>query len=908
MSQPYAEERAGSPLARLQYLPHIAAREGNDATLSLILTKARESSPGRGTFLSFLNQKDDDGNTALHLATENGHANAVYKLLCAGAEVDEYDDKYHTALHIAARNGNVQITQHLLDFGSSARVRDSNMRTPLHLAALAGHTDEVSLLIKNGKETLNMEDMDSQAPLFYAAKGHHLDAAKALAEAGANVNARKYGLPLLHQMATLNDADAINVLIEAGADKKLLDFSDRSALYVAAQDGCRNAFASLLKHELEEGDQDNGMGWVLLQRAVEDASLDAVELLLKSEFRKKYIADDTEMEDLLYISAKRNLAKIAKLLQSALILYRKPGENRLWEVLHRAIRDGDPGTVAVLCDIGIDKEARDSTGRNAVYLAAEMHHAAVIDVLKQKKADLAAADDKGETLLHRAIRESNIAALDILVASGALVDAVDHEGKTPLHRAAIKESRAVEILLDALAHVNEEDHDGRTPLHHAVGRVGYDALKIVDMLLRNGGRIFTQDKKKETLLHTAAASGDHRILTLLFDSRKVQKYYQELVNEEGQTALHVAAKHGNLDAVLVLVTQGLSTDALDSSSQTPIQLAIKNGHSRVVNQLLAFENWSATEGAPVPSSYSSYLAMLSGNRETVGFVLNSKAPELESIYLERLYLASTRRFAQRGLKGIKIDETHLAYGEATNNALSWGLPPRAIPWMMRLGFYDYVVLCDDSQSVHDNDLVGTVKNTLDEIAMIAESFTESRITVQFVNAEKSWHSNSGESLRQVADEALRTRREGLALGTKLNDKIVKPMVLDKIDTDTFNKPLVVFVATNGKPDSKEEEAKFFEVIAQCSDYLESKSLGKSSVIFVMSGLAGDAEPGELVNGIKKHKRAKDLVYCVTETLSELMEFGKEPEQAYGPTRKASLILFMNIMVFTLTVILFIAVV
>ncbi|KAK7225425.1 hypothetical protein V2G26_013428 [Clonostachys chloroleuca] len=829
MSQKYAEERAGSPLARLQYLPHIAAKEGNDAALSLILTKSRESSPGRGTFLSFLNQKDDDGNTALHLATENGHINAIHKLLCAGAEVDHCDDKYHTALHIAARRGNVEIIQLLLDFGSNARARDSNMRTPLHLAALAGHTDAASFLIGKGKEAVDMEDMDSQTPLFYAAKNHHLDVAKALRDAGANVNARKYGLPLLHQMASFNDADAIDVLIEVGADKELVDSSHRSALYVAAQEGCRNAFASLLKHEMKKEDDDSDMGWVLLRRAVEDASLDAVELLLKSEFRKKYIEDDTGMENLLYISARRNLAKIAKLLQSSLTQLREPAGNRLWEVLHRAIRDGDPSAVAVLCDIGIDKEARDSAGRNAVYLAAEMHHAAVVEVLKQKQADLEAPDDEGETLLHRAIRESNAVALEILVASGAPLDSVDNEGKTPLHHAAIKESRAVEILVGAMANVNKEDQDGRTPLHHAVAR----------------------DKKKETLLHTAAASGDYHILTLLFDSRKVQKYYQELVNEEGQTALHVAAKHGNLEAVLVLVTQGLSTEALDSSSQTPIELAIKGG---------------------IPES-------------SINFWLSKNAPELESIYLERLYLASTRRFTQRGLKGLDIDETHLSYGEATNNALSWGLSPRAIPWLMKLGFYDYVVLCDDSQSVHDNELVGTVKNTLDEIAKISESFTESRITVQFVNAEKSWQSNSGESLRQVADEALRTRREGLALGTQLETKIVKPMVLDRIDADTFNKPLVIFVVTNGKPESEEEEAKFFEVITQCSDRVEAKSLGKSSVIFVMSGLAGEPERGELVDGIKKHKGAKDLIYSVTETLSELMEFGQEPELTHGPTRK-----------------------
>ncbi|CAH0050901.1 unnamed protein product [Clonostachys solani] len=902
MSQQYAEQRAGSPLARLQYLPHIAAKEGNDAALSLILTKSRESSPGRGTFLSFLDQKDDDGNTALHLATENGHVSAIYKLLCAGAEVDQCDDKYHTALHIAARTGNVEIIQLLLDFGSNARVRDSNMRTPLHLAALAGHTDAASLLIKQGKEAVDMEDMDSQTPLFYASKNHHLDAAKALAEAGADVNAKKYGLPLLHQMASFNDADAIDVLIEVGADIELVDSSNRSALYVAAQEGCRNTFASLLKHEMKKEADDSDMGRVLLRRAVEDASLDAVELLLKSEFRKKYIEDDTDMENLLYISARRNLAKIAKLLQSSLTQFREPGENRLWEVLHRAIRDGDPSAVAILCDIGIDKEARDSAGRNAVYLAAEMHHGAVVEVLTQKKADLETPDDGGETVLHRAIRESNFAALEILVASGGPLDAVDNEGKTPLHRAAIKESRAVEILVAAMASVNIEDQDGRTPLHHAVGRVGYEALKIVDMLLRNGGRVFTQDKKKETILHTAAASGDHHILTLLFDSRKIQKYYQELVNEEGQTALHVAAKHGNLEAVLVLVTQGLSTEALDGSGQTPIQLAIQRGHSRVVNQLLALEKWSAKDSDQARPS--SYLAMLSGNRQTVDFVINSKSPELESIYLERLYLASTRRFTQRGLKGLDVDETHLSYGEATNNALSWGLPPRAIPWMMKLGFYDYVVLCDDSQSVHDNELVGTVKNTLDEIAKIAESFTESQITVQFVNAEKSWHSNCGESLRQVADEALRTRSEGLALGTQLDSKIVKPMVLDRIDADAFNKPLVVFVVTNGKPESEEEEAKFFEVITQCSDHLEAKSLGKSSVIFVMSELAGDPEREELANGIKKHKGAKDLVYCVTETLSDLMEFGKEPELTHGPTRKASLTLFMNIFVCALTVMIF----
>lgn len=53
----------------------------------------------------------------------------------------------------------------------------------------------------------------------------------------------------------------------------------------------------------------------------------------------------------------------------------------------------------------------------------------------------------------------------------------------------------------------------------------------------------------------------------------------------GQTALHAAAKGGHLAVVYVIMQSGAALDKLDKSQNTPLSLAVIQGHNDTVKYL-----------------------------------------------------------------------------------------------------------------------------------------------------------------------------------------------------------------------------------------------------------------------------------------------------------------------------------
>jgi hypothetical protein len=89
---------------------------------------------------------------------------------------------------------------------------------PIHDAALAGQLPKVLELIKSDKDVVNAID-DGFSALMQAARKGHLEVAKALLSAGANINAqknRRHYTALMH--AVINErADMVKFLLKNGA-------------------------------------------------------------------------------------------------------------------------------------------------------------------------------------------------------------------------------------------------------------------------------------------------------------------------------------------------------------------------------------------------------------------------------------------------------------------------------------------------------------------------------------------------------------------------------------------------------------------------------------------------------------------------------------------------------------------
>ena len=78
---------------------------------------------------------DDNGMTALHLASDNGHLETVMLLKEQGSDIHATNNNGMTALHLASWKNHSKIVMYLVKQGSDVNAKDNNGMTALHLAS-----------------------------------------------------------------------------------------------------------------------------------------------------------------------------------------------------------------------------------------------------------------------------------------------------------------------------------------------------------------------------------------------------------------------------------------------------------------------------------------------------------------------------------------------------------------------------------------------------------------------------------------------------------------------------------------------------------------------------------------------------------------------------------------------------
>jgi E3 ubiquitin-protein ligase mind-bomb len=125
---------------------HHAALRGNASALRIMLSKM--------TRLWLINEKKDDGFTALHLAALNNHLEVAEVLLEVGkANKDVQNNDMETALHLAVERQHQQIVKLLVRSGAKVNIADKDGDTALH-EALRLHT------LNQLKQLTDMQNVD----------------------------------------------------------------------------------------------------------------------------------------------------------------------------------------------------------------------------------------------------------------------------------------------------------------------------------------------------------------------------------------------------------------------------------------------------------------------------------------------------------------------------------------------------------------------------------------------------------------------------------------------------------------------------------------------------------------------------------------------------------------------------
>ncbi|KAK9287274.1 hypothetical protein L1049_015687 [Liquidambar formosana] len=195
--------------------------------------------------------------------------------------------------------------------------------------------------------------------------------------------------------------------------------------------------------------------------------------------------------------------------------------------------------------------------------------------------------------LFKAARLGDVAALNKLLEEDPQILeklSLSPSAENPLHIAALagKTDFAKEMIRMMPSFAQELNQDGYSPMHMVSARGN---VEIVGELLTLGGDLcLVRDKDGRTPLHYAAMKGRVNVIKeLLFQCPKAI----EEVTARGETALHVAVKYYQFEALRVLVERFENMDnqywelidAKDKEDKTILELAISTKQHQVVEFL-----------------------------------------------------------------------------------------------------------------------------------------------------------------------------------------------------------------------------------------------------------------------------------------------------------------------------------
>lgn len=301
--------------------------------------------------------------------------------------------------------------------------------------------------------------------------------------------------------------------------------------------------------------------------------------------------------------------------------------------LHLACRTGQISIVRMLIKQRVNLAAEDSDGYDGLKLAAQAGYSEIVRELLDKMADPLKLLRSGDTAIHLAAEFGHPLTVGILLKKSPNgVDYMNNRKYSPLHLAAAR--GYVNILQQLLrvkephdipegSHATDDENDttegsfvitahhNRTPLQLAAENGHLAAVQellepkiddsvrncsiafflaaanghapIVERLLKHGIGNTVVDEEGNTPLHVAARAGHVGVILMLPDT---PQFAVNPKNAKGWTPLHMAANFGNLRTVKELLKLGSDIKLVTDNNDTPLLLAAAGGHRLTARELI----------------------------------------------------------------------------------------------------------------------------------------------------------------------------------------------------------------------------------------------------------------------------------------------------------------------------------
>jgi len=235
-----------------------AAFNNNAAVTKLLISKGAR-----------INANDNQGRTALKIASKLGNSNVVKALLAGGAKINQMQNLSSTALIEAVSAKKQETVSLLLHHGANINATDEKGNTPLIIAAFKGHEAIFNILLNNGAD-ISLSNAEGQNALIIGAFIENKSIVDLLLNKGVNVHTKtKYGRSALHIAASSANKDLVNTLLNSDAKPLIIDSSEDDYFATAFSHGM---YAEWLinKGHIDNSKQTLGITIKYFQKAIDE--------------------------------------------------------------------------------------------------------------------------------------------------------------------------------------------------------------------------------------------------------------------------------------------------------------------------------------------------------------------------------------------------------------------------------------------------------------------------------------------------------------------------------------------------------------------------------------------------------------------------------------------------------------
>lgn len=184
-------------------------------------------------------------------AAEAGDADAVARLIGAGALLNFRDPRGRTALLVATHHNHIEVARILIGAGADVNAKDAISDSPYLYAAAEGHLEILRMTLRAGAD-LRATNRYGGTGLIPAAHHGHIDVVYELLKTKIDIDhVNNLGWTALLEAVILGDGgpvyiEIVQALVEAGARAGIADSAGVSPLQHAEKRGFRE-IAAILK-------------------------------------------------------------------------------------------------------------------------------------------------------------------------------------------------------------------------------------------------------------------------------------------------------------------------------------------------------------------------------------------------------------------------------------------------------------------------------------------------------------------------------------------------------------------------------------------------------------------------------------------------------------------------------------